>query len=92
MSGSDTESQLDRQFTLAGSRTGNAVVISGEAIKVPYRSISDIPGPVTVLGLVPSDEGRRSRMMDRAYIFKRFDAGNPAPVFALSEVSQLSEP
>ena len=92
MSGRDTESQLDRQFALAESRTGNAVVIASEAMKVPYRSISDIPGPVTVLGLVPSGEGRRPRMMDRAYIFKRFDAGDPAPVFALFEVSQLSEP
>jgi hypothetical protein len=68
---------------LAGARTGNAVVISGKAIKVPYRSISDIPGPVTVLGLVPSDEGRRPRMMDRAYVFKRFDAETGARFCAL---------
>jgi hypothetical protein len=54
---------------LAGARTGNAVVISGKAMKVHYRGISDVPGPVTVRGLVPSDEGRRPRMMDRAYIF-----------------------
>jgi hypothetical protein len=64
---------------LAGARTGNAVVIPGKAMKVHYRGISDVPGPVTVRGLVPSDEGRRPRMMDRAYVLKRFDAGNRRP-------------
>jgi hypothetical protein len=76
---------IDANFTLAGARTRSAVVISGEATKVPYRSISDIPGPVTLLGLVPSDEGRGHRTMDPAYIVKRFDTGRPTTVLVLSK-------
>jgi hypothetical protein len=72
-------------FTLAGTRTRNAVVISGQAVKVPDRDISDIPGPVTLLGLVPSDEGPGRRTMDQAYVVRRFDGGKPATVLVLSK-------
>jgi len=63
---------IDAHFTLAGARTRNAVALSGRAIKVPFAGISDIPGPVTVLGLVPTEEGRDGRSMDPAYILQRF--------------------
>jgi hypothetical protein len=76
---------LDTNFTLAGTRTRNAVVISGQAVKVPDRAISDIPGPVTLMGLVPSDEGPGRRTMDQAYVVRRFDGGKPATVLVLSK-------
>ena len=73
---------IDTNFTLAGARApAGAVVISGRAIKVPFGGISDIPGPVTLLGLVPTDEGRGRRSMDPAYIVKRFDDNKPTTVF-----------
>jgi hypothetical protein len=72
-------------YTLAGARAGDAVVISGQAVKVPYRGISDIPGPVTLLGLVPSDESGGHRTMDQAYIVKRFDGAKPTTVLVLSK-------
>ena len=68
-------------FTLAGARIGNGIVISGQAIKVPRRGISDIPGPVSLLGLVPTDEGRGRTTMDPAYLVKRFDSSKPTTVF-----------
>jgi hypothetical protein len=72
---------IDAKFTLAGARTRNGVVLSGHAVKAPFRGISDIPGPVTLLGLVPSEEGRERRMMDRAYIMERSDSSKPTTVF-----------
>ena len=73
---------IDTRFTLAGARTRDAVVISGQAIKVPVPSggISDIPGPVTLMGLVPTDAGR-SRSMDQAYILKQLGGTKPKTVF-----------
>jgi len=76
---------IDANFTLAGARTRNAVVISGAATKVPYGGISDIPGPVTLLGLVPTDEGNRRWTMDPAYIVKRFDSSKPTTVLVPSK-------
>jgi hypothetical protein len=72
-------------FVLAGARTRNGVLISGAAIKVPYGGISDIPGPVTLLGLVPTDEGAGGRTMDPAYVLKRFEIGKPTTVFVPSD-------
>jgi hypothetical protein len=53
--------------------------------KVPYGGISDIPGPVTLLGLVPTDEGGGGRTMDPAYVLKRFDISKPTTVFVPSD-------
>jgi hypothetical protein len=75
----------DANFGLAGARTRDGILISGAAIKVPYGGISDIPGPVTLLGLVPTDEGGGGRTMDRAYILKRFDISKPTTVFVPSD-------
>jgi hypothetical protein len=72
---------IDTNFTLSGARTRNAVVISGQATKVPFGGVSDIPGPVTLLGLVPTDEGSGGGTMDPAYIVQRFDSGKPTTVF-----------
>jgi hypothetical protein len=76
---------IDANFTLAGARTRDAVVLSGTAMKVPYHGISDIPGPVTVLGLVPSDEGGGGRTMDQAYILERFGSSKPTTVLGPSK-------
>ena len=70
----------DARFTLAGAFTRDAVAISGQAVKVPFGGISDIPGPVTLLGLLPTDADR-SRSMDQAYIVKWFDGTNLKTVF-----------
>jgi hypothetical protein len=64
---------IDAYFTLVGTPTGSGIVLSGRAMKVPFGGISDIPGPVSLLGLVPTGEGRRNRSMDPAYIIQRFD-------------------
>jgi hypothetical protein len=76
-----TNPNLDAYFTLVGARAGNGVVLAGQAVKVPFIGISDIPGPVTLLGLVPTDESRGGRSMDLAYIVKRFDNSRPTSVF-----------
>ena len=72
---------IDTNFTLVGARTRDAVVISGKATKVPFGGVSDIPGPVTLLGLVPTDEGRAGRTMRPAYIVQGLDGGKPTTVF-----------
>jgi hypothetical protein len=76
---------IDAEFTLAGARTGNAVVLAGQAVKVPFGGISDIPGPVTLLGLVPTDEGSGRWTLDPAYIVNRFDSGKPTSFLIPSE-------
>jgi hypothetical protein len=73
--------KVDANFTLAGAGTRNGVVISGQAIKVPVAGISDIPGPITLLGLVPAGAGPGRWTMDPAYIVKRFDSSKPTTVF-----------
>ena len=72
---------LGAPFTLVGAHTRNAVILSGRAAKVPFGGVSDIPGPVTLLGLVPTDEGRAGRTMHPAYIVQGVDSGKPTTVF-----------
>ncbi len=55
---------IDAYFTLAGARTPKGIVLSGQAMKVPFGGVSDIPGPVTLLGLAPTDQGSTGRSMD----------------------------
>jgi hypothetical protein len=76
---------IDAEFTLAGARTRNAVILAGQAIKVPFGGISDIPGPVTLLGLVPTDEGSGRWTLDPAYIVNRFDLGKPTTILIPSK-------
>jgi hypothetical protein len=73
--------KIDANLTLAGARLRNGIVISGQAIKVPVAGISDIPGPVALLGLVPAEKGRGHPTMDPAYIIKTFDDSKPTTVF-----------
>jgi len=72
---------IDANFTLAGAQNGNGVILSGRAEKAPVGPVSDIPGPVTLLGLVPADEGRGGRTMDLAYVVQRSDNSKPTTVF-----------
>jgi hypothetical protein len=72
---------IGANFALDGARTPNGVVLSGRAVKEPVGGISDIPGPVTLLGLVPSEENRGHLSMDPAYIVNRFDNNRPTTVF-----------
>jgi hypothetical protein len=72
---------IDANFTLAGAQNHNGVVLAGRAIKVSFGGANDIPGPVTLLGLVPTDEGRGRRTMDPAYIVEKSDSSKPTTVF-----------
>jgi hypothetical protein len=78
---------IDANFTLAGARNGNAVILAGRAEKVPFGAVSDIPGPVTLLGLVPADDGRR-QTMDPAYIVQKSDSGKATTVFVPFETTE----
>jgi len=71
---------IDANFTLAGAQNGNGVILGGRAEKVRFGPVSDIPGPVTLLGLVPADDGR-GRTMEPAYIIQRSDSGQVTTVF-----------
>ena len=64
---------IDAYFTLAGMRTRSGVVLSGRAVKVPFGDISDIPGPVILLGLVPTDEEGKNQSMDPVYVVQNFE-------------------
>jgi len=72
--------KLDAYFTLLGARTRNGVVLSGKAVKAPLKGISDIPGPVTLLGLLTTDDGRGGRSVDPAYLFKGSQNSRPNSV------------
>lgn len=73
---------IDANFTVAGAQNRSGVVLSGSATKVPVGDISDIPGPVTLLGLVPTDEGGGRRTMDPVYVINRLLNGSkPTTVF-----------
>jgi hypothetical protein len=54
---------------------------------VPFGRVSDIPGPVTLLGLVPADDGR-GRTMEPAYIIQKSDSGKPTTVFVPFEATE----
>jgi hypothetical protein len=67
-----TERRLDAidpnlTFEEMGTRWG--VVFSGEAMKFPWLGISDIPGPVTLLGLIEVVEGPVPGTATRSFIF-----------------------
>jgi hypothetical protein len=69
----------DADTRLSGMRSRNGVAMSGQAVKSPFGMISDIPGPVTLLGLVQTSDGP----MHRTYIFNHLDKGNPLPTIFL---------
>jgi hypothetical protein len=78
---------IDANFTLAGARNHNGVILAGRAEKVPFGAVSDIPGPVTLLGLVPVDDGR-GRTMEPAYVIQKSDSGKPTTVFVPLETKE----
>jgi hypothetical protein len=78
---------IGAHFTLAGARNGNGVILGGRAEKVPFGHVSDIPGPVTLLGLVPVDDGR-GRTMEPAYVIQKSDTGKPTTVFVPFETTE----
>ena len=79
---------IDANFTLAGAQSGDSVILSGRAEKVPFGPVSDIPGPVTLLGLVPADDDGHGRTMEPAYILQRSDIGKPTTVFVPFETTE----
>ena len=79
---------IDANFTLAVARNDNRVILAGRAMKVPFGAVSDIPGPVTLLGLAPADEGHRRRVMDPVYVVQKSDNGKPTTVFVPFETTE----
>src|SRR5205814_1226334 len=75
------EPNIDEYFTLVGARTPDGVVLSGKAVKLPLKGVSDIPGPVRLLGLVPTDDNGHGRSMDPIYLVKKSDNSKPTTVF-----------
>jgi len=75
-------------FTLAGAQNRNGVILAGRAEKVPFGAVSDIPGPSTLLGLVPADEGRGRPTMEPAYIVQKSDSAKPTTVFVPFEATE----
>jgi hypothetical protein len=73
----------DADFRLSGMQTRNGFAMSGQAVKSPFGMISDIPGPVTLLGLVRTSGGPAHSSMDRAYIFNSLDQANSIPTVFL---------
>jgi hypothetical protein len=71
---------IGANFTLAGAQNGNAVILGGRAEKVPVGPVSDIPGPVTLLGLIPADDGR-GRTLGPAYVIQKSESGKATTVF-----------
>jgi hypothetical protein len=78
---------IDANFTLAGAQNGNGVILGGSAEKVPFGRVSDIPGPVTLLGLVSVDDGR-GRTMEPAYVIQKSHSGKPTTVFVPFEATE----
>jgi hypothetical protein len=58
---------------LMGTRQG--IVQSDEAVKVPIRNISDIPGHTTLLGLVQTDEIPADGRVARSRIVEFYNNG-----------------
>jgi hypothetical protein len=73
----------DQEVRLSGTHTRQGIAVSGQAVKMPFGGISDIPGPVTLFGLVHATGGSASASMGRAYIFNMLDNSNPIPTVFL---------
>ena len=73
----------DADSRLSGMRTRNGVAMSGQAVKTPFGGISDIPGPVTLLGLVQTNDGPTRGLNNITYIFNNLHNSNPTPTVFL---------
>jgi hypothetical protein len=71
-------SDVSKNLTQALEDIQKVFVVSRRAVKAPYIGISDTPGPVTLLGLVQSNEGGVAESISRAYVtIVAKDAGAP---------------
>jgi hypothetical protein len=70
-------STIDPNLTQAGMGTRKGLFVSTQAEKFPYTGIYDQQGPVTLLGLVQTNEGVAPWTADRSYIFQAFDNATP---------------
>jgi hypothetical protein len=70
-------STIDPNLTQAGMGTRKGLFVSTQAEKFPYTGIYDNAGPVTLLGLVQTNEGIAPMTADRSYIFQAFDNATP---------------
>jgi hypothetical protein len=60
-----------------GSRKGS--FLSAPAEKVPFIGIADIAGPVTLLGIVETQEFTAGGALDREYSYSMFNDSTPVP-------------
>jgi hypothetical protein len=72
---------INAAFTLVGARDHDHIILSGWAAKVPFGGISDIPGPVTLLGLAPGEERDGTQSIDPVYIAKNSESTKAMSVF-----------
>lgn len=70
---------VDPNLTQQQMATRKGAVASDQAVKVPLFGISDTAGPVTLLGLVQTDEGPAAGSIARSYIFNMFNNSVPIP-------------
>jgi len=75
----DLSTDIDPNLTQAGMGSRKGVFLSSQAEKFPYTGIFDTAGPVTLLGLVQTQEGSAPWSMDRSYMFQTFDNSTPIP-------------
>jgi len=71
--------EIDPNLTQAGMGSRKGLFVSGQAEKFPFSGIFDTAGPVTLLGLVQTQEGPTPWAMDRSYMFPTFDNSTPIP-------------
>lgn len=71
-------SRLDASLTQAVQGTRKGLVVSGQAIKVPFNGIFDTAGPATLLGLVDTIEGPTlGSITARSYISPVYNTSAP---------------
>ena len=70
---------IDPNLTQAGMGSRKGLFVSGQAEKFPFTGIFDTAGPVTLLGLVQTQEGPAPWAMDRSYMLPTFDNSTPIP-------------
>jgi hypothetical protein len=76
---------IDSNLTQTQMGTRKGVFRSSPAAKFPFAGISDIAGPVTLLGLVETLEGPASAPASRSYFSSVYNDSVPVPTFFLPE-------
>jgi hypothetical protein len=73
--------KLNASLNQTSQTTAEGSFVSGQAVKIATRGISDLPGPATLLGLVITTEGGTPTSIEREYITAPFNNSLPVPTF-----------